>query len=274
MLSRKAFISALPIFLILLIATLLRFIWLDKIPNAVGGDEIVYLITAKASFLTGHDIYGKWSPVNGLLFQYPRGETQAELPYIIDSFFVGPFPLSLFMAHLPTAIMSVLLVLIIYLIAKELFGKKAGIFAALVASLNPWFIYIGRTAYEATPAMLFYLIGFYVLLKAKGWRILLSFPFFVLAFYAYIATKLIFIPFIFVTLFYCYFFVNNKKYFKQYLTLFVLCSLLIAFFVIALKKFNLYDFQPETDYRTLILHLLIFSAFQDHFLFYQSHLRS
>ena len=234
MLSKKALVSFFPLILVFLFAFLFRFIWLDKIPNAIGGDEIVYTLNAKASFLTGHDIFGTWFPVNGLLFRYPKGEAQAELPYILNSFFVGPTDFSLFNSRAPNLIMGVLLVLFIFLVTRQLLGKNAAIFAALIASINPWLIYIGRTAYEAVPAMLFYFISFYILLKAKGWRILLAFPFLVAAFYSYIATKLIFLPFVFIIIIYV-FIINKKKYLKQYLALFTLCILFVVFFVVSLK---------------------------------------
>src|SRR3989344_5005970 len=109
MLSKKVLFSLLPLILVFLFAFLFRYIWLDKIPTAIGGDEIVYTLNAKASFITGHDIFGTWSPVNGLLFQYPKGEAQAELPYILNSFFVGPTDFSLFVSRVPNLIMGVLL---------------------------------------------------------------------------------------------------------------------------------------------------------------------
>lgn len=234
MLSKKVLFSFIPLVLVILIAVFFRFIWLDKVPNAIGGDEIVYVLNAKASFLTGRDIFGTWSPIKGLLFQYPTGETQAELPYILDSFSVGPLPLSLFSAHLPNAILGILLVIFIFLVTKQLLGQKIALWAAVVAAINPWLIYIGRTAYEAVPAMLFYFISFYIMLKAKGWQVLIAFPFLALAFYSYIATKLIFIPFVFVILVYLYF-NGNKKYLKQYLVLFGLCLIFVIFYFASLK---------------------------------------
>ena len=224
-----------PVILVILLAISLRFIWLDKIPNAIGGDEVVYILNSKALFLTGSDIFGMWSPLQGLLFQYPQGETQAELPYILNSLAMGLLPSNLFAAHLTNAISGVFLVFFIFLVVRELLGSKAAVFAALVASINPWFVYIGRTAYEGIPAMLFYFISFYILLKAKGWKILWAFPFLTLAFYSYIATKLILLPFVFAIIIYCYLYVNKKKYLKQYLVLFVLCISLVTFFVISLK---------------------------------------
>ena len=123
MLSKKALVSFFPLILVFLFAFLFRFIWLDKIPNAIGGDEIVYTLNAKASFLTGHDIFGTWFPVNGLLFRYPKGEAQAELPYILNSFFVGPTDFSLFNSRAPNLIMGVLLVLLYFLLQDSFWVK-------------------------------------------------------------------------------------------------------------------------------------------------------
>jgi len=230
----KTLRNYLPLILVILLAIILRFVFLDKVPNAIGGDEMTYVLNAKVSVLTGHDIFGSWSPLQSFLFQYPKGEAQAELPYLLYAPIVGLLPLSLLAAHLTNAILAVLLVIFIYLVAKELLGEKAGLFAAFLASINPWLIYIGRTAYEATPAMLFYFISLFIVLRAKGWRILLAFPFLLLAFYSYIATKLIFLPFVLIVIIYCYF-LNKKKFLKQYLVLFSLCILLVLFYIVSLQ---------------------------------------
>jgi 4-amino-4-deoxy-L-arabinose transferase-like glycosyltransferase len=230
----KTLRNYLPLLLIILLAIILRFVFLDKVPNAIGGDEMTYILNTKASFLTGHDVFGSWSPWQGFLFQYPKGEAQAELPYLLFAPIITLLPFSLLSAHLTNAFLAVLLVIFIYLVAKELIGEKAGLFAAFLASVNPWLIYIGRTAYEATPAMLFYFISLFILLKVKGWRILLSFPFLLLAFYSYIGTKLIFLPFVFAVIIYCYF-TNKKKFLKQYLVLLSLCILLVLFYTVSLE---------------------------------------
>ena len=230
----KTLRNYLPLILIILLASFLRLYLLDKVPNAIGGDEIVYVLNSKALFLTGHDIFGSWNPIQGLMFTYPKSEAQAELPYLLDFFIVGALPFSLFAAHLTNAILGILLIIVIYLVVKELLGKEAGIIAGFIAGINPWLIYISRTAYEATPAMLFYLTAFYFLLKAKSWKILFAFPFLVLAFYSYIATKLILLPFALIIIIYCYF-ANHKKYLKQYLILFCLCILFVLFYIVSLK---------------------------------------
>src|SRR3990167_4018136 len=113
-----------PVILVILLEISLRFIWLDKIPNAIGGDEIVYILNSKSLFLTGSDIFGTWSPLQGLLFQYPHGETQAELPYLLNSIAMGILPSNLFAAHVTNAFLGILLVVFVFLVVRELLGSK------------------------------------------------------------------------------------------------------------------------------------------------------
>lgn len=231
----KTIRNYLPLIFIIILAIFLRFAFLDKVPNAIGGDEIVYVLNSKALFLTGHDIFGSWSPINGLMFQYPKGETQAELPYLLYSISVGSLPFSIFAAHLTNAILGIVLIIFVFLVTKELLGEKIAIFASFVASINPWLIFIGRTAYEAIPVTFFYFISLYILLKAKSWKILVAFPFLMFAFYSYIATKLIFLPFVAVAILYSYYVVNKRKYTKQFTVLFILCIVFVAFYFVSLK---------------------------------------
>lgn len=221
----------LPLILIILLASFLRLLWIDKVPNAIGGDELTYVINAKAMFLTGSDISGTWNPLSGFIFKYPAYTLpQAEFPYLLLAPIVGLTKLSLFDARITYSILSILSVLLIYLIAKELFDKKVGIIAGFIAAINPWFIYIGRTNYESSPAIFFFLLSLLVLLKAREWKILWSIPFLFLAFYSYIGTKLSFLPFVFLACLYSYFVVNKRKYFKQYALVSLSCFALVALF--------------------------------------------
>jgi 4-amino-4-deoxy-L-arabinose transferase-like glycosyltransferase len=233
---RKINRELLAVILIVVLASILRFLWLDKIPIGIGGDELTYVFNAKAIFLTGSDISGTWNPLSAFIFHYPAYTTpQAELPYFLLTPIVGFFQFSLLNARAAFALMSVLTVLFVYLIAKELFGGRVGVIAGIIAAINPWLIYIGRTDYEQVPATLFFLIGIYILLKAKSWQILWSIPILYLAFYSYIATKLIFLPLIAIVLLYCY--VTNKRQFlKQYLIVFGLSILIVAVYAFTFKQ--------------------------------------
>lgn len=223
---KKFLRTHISILFIIFLAIVMRFIALDKIPNGINGDEIIYPVTAKAVYLTGNDISGTWNPLSAFLFTYPKGERQAELPYFLHILFSGAFPFSLFTAKFPFAILSVGSVVLLYLIAKELFGKNTAVATGLLGAINPWLVVMGRTAFETTPATFFYLLGFYIVLTMKSWRILFSLLPFVLAFYSYIGTKLIFVPFIFLSILMSHMHQKNKL--NKYHGILFFISLLIV----------------------------------------------
>lgn len=184
----------LPLLLILTIGILLRLVWLDRIPSAIGGDELTYILEAKSIAVAGKDLTGTWNPLRVFFFTYPPDELQAELPYLINVPAEGLTPLSLFSAKLTSAILSVVTLLGLYLLVRRLFNTRIAVVTGLLAAINPWWIYIGRTAYEVVPAVCFYIWGMYIVLARKGKYLLWSLPLFILAFYSYIGTKIIFIP--------------------------------------------------------------------------------
>lgn len=226
------------LFVILLLAAVLRFVFLDKIPTTITGDELSYIISGKAFVMTGFDPSGTvafWQP---LIFKYPVFNLpQAELNYFLLMPFVqGDF--SLFLVRLPFAFLGVALVVAVYLVTKELLNKKVALVAAFFAAISPWFIAMSRTGYEVTPAMTFYLFGLFVLLKTKGWKIFFALPLFLLAFYSYIATKLIFLPFIVGILSYLYFVKNKRKFGKQYALFGLVSVVFVGLFMVLLTVNN------------------------------------
>lgn len=221
---------------ILIAAAFFRLIWLDRIPHSVNGDELYYLLTAKSLYLTGHDISQTLTALDLFLFKYPQNSLpQAELLHFLLIPFIGPSPFTLFNSFLPTALLSIGIVYLIYIITKKLFNTQTALIAAFLSSVNPWLIFIGRSSYEMISAVFFYLIALYVLLITKKWKILLSLPFFIFAFYSYIATKLIFLPLAFIFIFYSYFFINKRQYAKQYFILFAILLIFTGFFLLQLQ---------------------------------------
>ncbi|HSW97403.1 MAG TPA: hypothetical protein VLF89_06270 [Candidatus Saccharimonadales bacterium] len=222
---------------IILLAAILRLIYLPILPNAINGDELDYMLNAKAYFQTGKDIMGVTSPFSVLLFNYPpTGMPQAELPYLLLMPLVGPFPFSLFISRIIYALASVATVFLLFLISKKIFNLPTALFCAFIAAINPWYIFVGRTAYEAGLAVTFYLAGFYILLITKKWHILWSFPFFLLGFYSYIGTKLIFLPFILLCILYSFFVINKRKFTKQYLILFCISLFFVLSFLFLVRQ--------------------------------------
>lgn len=225
--------------ILILIAILPRFILLSNVPNAINFDELHYALDAKSFFLTGKDTFGQVAPSDILLFHLPQsGPLQAELQYFLEIPIFGFLGFSMFNLAMPNAVMGVLAVILIYLITIKLFDKDTAVFAGLIAALNPWLIFLSRTTYEAGPATLFFLCVFYILLITKGWKILLTIPFALLAFYSYIGTKLIFAPFMFLSILYAFLFINKRQFLKQYILLFVFSCILMFFFVSQLRLYG------------------------------------
>lgn len=222
------------LFLIIIIALVLRTLWLDKIPTGITGDELDYVMNAKAVFFTGKDITGSWSPFS--LTTPPNEIPKAELPYLVMAPFIGSTNFSLFTARLPYAFISIAFVIIIYLISYKLFSEKVAFISGLAMAINPWSVYFGRTAYDTPLAVFFYFLAFYVLLIAKKWYILLAFPFLFLAFFSYIGTKVIFLPFTAIIIFFAWKIINKKGFTKQYIILFLLSLTTVLFFLLLLQN--------------------------------------
>ncbi len=220
--------------LVFFIALLPRVVFLNFIPTGITDDELNFVINAKAVMLTGQDIAGVWSPLSlrPITGEFP----QAELPYLLMAPFIGLVPFSLFASKLPYAIISCGIAVVLYLISLRLLGRPQALLIGIVAALNPWGIFFGRTAYEAPLAIFFYLLAFYLLTVLKRWHVLLAFIPLFLAFYSYMGTKFIFIPFAAVTIFYSWLEINKKKFTKFYVILFLLCVGLFAFFLITLTS--------------------------------------
>ena len=237
MVKWKKWNQFIPIFLIIILAGIFRFLWLDQIPNAIGGDELVYILSTKSIVLSGHDLTGTWNPLSVFLFRYPPNEQSAELEYFIHLPLSGVFPFSLLLARIPFAVMSVGIVILLYLIAERIFDTKAAFAVGLIAAINPWMIYIGRTGYEWTPAAFFYLLGLYLVIQKDKRKIFLSIIAFLFAFYAYIATKTILIPFIFLSILLAYH-LNGKQFRKQYILIGIGSILVTLLFLILIKTTN------------------------------------
>lgn len=223
--------------LLIIVAILPRFMFLNNVPTAINQDELHYALDAKSFFFTGKDVLGQVAPIDILLFNSPQSEPmQAELQYFLGIPFLGIMGFSLVNLILPNALLGIGAVLLIYLIALRIFDRNTAICAGLIAAINPWFIFVSRTIYEAGPATLFFLCVFYILLVVKSWKILLTIPVALLAFYSYIGTKLIFLPFMLASILYAYLFINRKKYLKQYVLLFIFSCLLMFFFISTLTQ--------------------------------------
>jgi len=197
-------------------------------------DEFDYVLNAKYVYHTGRNIYNNWSPWS--LKTVPNEVPKGELTYWVSFPFVGPFGLSLFTARIGFALISIATVFILYGISFTLFGPWVGMVTGFLAAINPWSIYFGRTAFDVPVSVMFYLLSLLCLLRLRGPKLLLTLIPLFLAFYNYIGTKLLFIPFIIVSTIGIWWMVRKKKDTKWYLLVMVGAFLLFVQFIIGLRS--------------------------------------
>lgn len=223
---------------VLFIAIALRFFQLGHIPVSMTDDETRLVYSAYSIWTTGKDINGITFPLAFLI----NGYAFNPVAIYLTSPFVGLLGLNMFNARLPFALSGIGDIILVYFIARQLLKNKTiAIFSSLVLTFSVWHLQISRFAYEGGLALFFYLLGIFIFLKAAKNNFFvttLAMLSFLLAFYSYSGTKLIFIPVIAVFIWYR----------RKYLSLKQVA--LIAFFVVLTFSsfFYLSKFQNASSY--------------------------
>ena len=181
------------IIFILGLALFLRLYQLGSLPISLFGDEIDAGYQAWSLATTLCDYRGHFLPT------YIQSLSEWRAPFLmyVTAPFVGLLGPSAFSVRLPSALLGVASIYLIYLISRKLFPDKKylGEIAALVLALSPWHLHYTRNATEQGLFFFLVLLGVYLYLKnltAKKYSALFLIPF-VLTFYTYSIANL-FIP--------------------------------------------------------------------------------
>lgn len=135
------------------------------------GDELTLVYDAYSILKTGQDQNGQFLP---LFFSMgggrPAGYIYATIPFVA---IFGPTALA---ARAVSVFSGIGIVILLYLLCKHLFSKEIGIFAAILASINPWELSLSRGPFETHFALFLSLLGLYLFFKARSykWLYLLS----------------------------------------------------------------------------------------------------
>ena len=212
--------------LILALAFVLRFWKLDSYP-AFNADEAALGYNAYSLLKTGMDEHGNRFPIHFQSFNdyKPGGYVYMIMP------FVGLFGLNEWSVRIPSAILGVASVYLIYLLTIQLFKDiRVGLLSALFLAISPWHIHFSRGGWEVNVATFFLILGlsqFMYFVDDKKWKnLIFSLLAFAVSLYTYHSARLI-APLLGIGLLFIYWkelsiFKNIKKY--------ILC--LIVFFVV------------------------------------------
>ncbi len=181
---------------IVFIAVFLRLWNIGGAPISLSDDEVRESYSAYSFYHTLKDVNGHYIPLTFNMEAVNFGPVSI----YISSLFFSILELSVFSSRLPYALVSVLSVLLLFLITKKITNNYTiALISSFAMAVSGWHIQISRVAYDPAFSMFFYLLGIFLFVNQRKKTVLitlLSMIFFLLGFYSYAATKIIFLPFI------------------------------------------------------------------------------
>lgn len=182
---------------ILVLATLLRLIYLDKFPNGLNADEAAIGYNAYSLIQTGLDEHGTPWPLVFRSFD----DYKPPLYFYLVLPFVKILGLNIWAIRLPSALLGTLAVYLMYLLTKELYSNtilknlkfKIENLSALLLAVSPWHLHFSRGGWEVNAATTLILLGVYAFIKAlKNPKYFFLFTFsFLLSLYTYHSARII-----------------------------------------------------------------------------------
>src|SRR3989344_2468709 len=198
------------LFLIIILAALLRLWNLSDNPPGLTWDEASLGYNAYSLLQTGKDEYGNSWPLTLKSF----GDYKPALYAYTIMPFVAILGLNEWAVRLPSAMFGIATVVLIYFLAKEIFLKREiGLTSAFLLAISPWHLHFSRGGWETNTATFFIVLGVYLFIKSiKDTRYLFwSFISFLISMYTYQSPRLI-VPLLGLTLLAFYY----KKIIKSY----------------------------------------------------------
>ncbi len=195
--------STLFLLAILIVAGFLRFYNLSTNPPGIHADEADSGYNAYSILKTGRDFYGNFLPLQIVGFAQ---NYRTPLSTYITIPFVAVFGLAPLSVRMPTALLGIAFVYLIYLFSKRIFDSEwISIIAAFLAAVNPWAVHISRPYADHILALDFVILALVLVInKSKNyWPYIFSGIFLGLSLFSYHAPKIflpLFLPFLLIYL--------------------------------------------------------------------------
>jgi len=197
--KRKRLIT---LFLILFIASFLRFYQIEINPPSLTWDEAAWGYNAFSIGINGKDEFGRFLSLD---FLESFGDFKPPMYAYLDIIPVKIFGLTEFAVRFPSALFGLLTVLMTYSLVKRIFpnAKKYSVFklevsiaeiTTLFLAISPWHILLSRAAFEANVASFFIVFGVWAFLAGvqdKKWYLVLSSISFALSIYTFNTARIV-----------------------------------------------------------------------------------
>lgn len=145
--------------LIIVLAFLLRLYKLGSVPVSLYWDEAAIGYNAYSLEKTGADEYGTKLPL--MIRSFDDYKSPGYVYLTAGS--VKLFGLTEFSVRLPSALMGVLTVVLVFLITRQIYPKAAFLASFLVA-VSPWSLQFSRASFEANGGLFFLVLGVWLFL--------------------------------------------------------------------------------------------------------------
>jgi 4-amino-4-deoxy-L-arabinose transferase-like glycosyltransferase len=214
---------------IIILAAALRLYNLQNYPAGLNADEAAIGYNAYSLIQTGKDEHGIPWPIHFKSF----GDYKPGFYFYLVLPLVKLLGLNIWAVRLPNALFGILSVLVIMLLAKELFGEKhlANRFSLMTGfflAVSPWHLHYSRGGWEAGTATFFILAGIYLFFKALNKPKLFPFSLllFIFSLYTYHSARLV-VPLLFLGLIFLYRRQIFRKAHQRWIIISVLVGLVI-----------------------------------------------
>jgi 4-amino-4-deoxy-L-arabinose transferase-like glycosyltransferase len=176
--------------LVLFLAAFLRLWRLNQFPAGLNADEAAIGYNAYSLIETGKDEHGDSWPIHFKSFDdYKPG-----FYFYLVLPLVKLLGLNIWAVRLPSALLGILSVWLVYLLVKAIFKNEIwGLISAFFLAVSPWHLHFSRGGWEANAASFFILAGFYFFAKglSRPSFFLASVLFFALSLYTYHSARLV-----------------------------------------------------------------------------------
>ncbi len=188
--------------LILALSAFLRIYKLGQIPCGIYCDEAVNGYDSFCILKSGTDMHGRILP---WVINHHNIDFLEPLYAYLSIPFIALFDLSVFSTRLLAAVTGILTVLSVFLLSKELFGRKTALIAALFITISPWNMHFSRMAFRAILSPFFITTGLFFFFRSfrKPASIIVSAAAFGLSLNSYTAAK-ISVPLMLIVLLFLY----------------------------------------------------------------------
>lgn len=159
-------IKSIPIKLlfIVLLGAFMRLYNLSQSPPSLNWDEAAWGYNAYSVMLTGKDEYGAHLPI----FTRSFDEYKSTLPMYLMIPSIGLFGLNELGVRLPSALIGVMSIFVIYFLSREFTKNNTiALSAAFFFAIEPWSVHLSRVYHDANEAMFMLLLGVLLFIKSK-----------------------------------------------------------------------------------------------------------